>query len=77
MDLASVTASNLVGIASDLANLADIAVTNLLRDLNRSFVLLLLLPRSAVKRNRILVHLSDVMRVLLQHGAIVRRSRIR
>jgi hypothetical protein len=40
---------------------------------DRSFVLLLLLllplpPRSAVKRNGMLVHLPDVMRMLLQHG---------
>jgi hypothetical protein len=30
-----------------------------------------------VKRNGMLVLLPDVMRVLLQHGVIVRRSRIR
>jgi hypothetical protein len=33
MDLALSPPSNLVGIASDLANLADLAVANLLRDL--------------------------------------------
>jgi hypothetical protein len=37
---------------------------------DRSFVLLP--PRSAVKRDGMLVHLPDVMRVLLQHGVIVR-----
>jgi hypothetical protein len=42
---------------------------------DRSFVLLS--PRSAVKRNGMLVHLPDVIRVLLQYGVIVRRLRIR
>ena len=44
---------------------------------NRSFVLLLLPPRPAVKRNGMLVHLPDVMRMLPQHGVIVRKLRIR
>jgi hypothetical protein len=42
---------------------------------DRSFVLHP--PPSAVKRNGMLVYLPDVMRMLLQHGVIVRRSRIR
>jgi hypothetical protein len=42
---------------------------------DRSFVLHP--PRSIVKRNGMLVHLPDVIRLLLQHGVIVRRSGIR